>query len=246
MSRRANILVVLALAAGLMYGRFFVPWIVEPDPRDIELQQLREENELLHSRLGRLEEENDLQLRIKRELSERELSVSLSMRRARWVSISTEPSRQPGSLTEKYQQLQADFEQDRQSEALSPLGARTVGLTAAPLGQGPFLAAFALIPGGTQSGKVLHWLKNPPAEDIKGSVTALADTDGLITINLGSDSGLGREHTLEVYRLKPSPQYVGMVRILDVQPGEAVGRLIVRRVPVQVGDDVSSELVSKR
>jgi serine protease Do len=32
MSRRANILVLLALMAGLAYGRFVLPWAVEPDP----------------------------------------------------------------------------------------------------------------------------------------------------------------------------------------------------------------------
>lgn len=89
-------------------------------------------------------------------------------------------------------------------------------------------------------------VKNPPPEDIKGSIKAVADKDGLVTINLGSDSGLARDHTLEVYRLKPSPQYVGMVRILDVRPNEAVGKLTSPNRKVQVGDEVASEIISKR
>jgi hypothetical protein len=88
--------------------------------------------------------------------------------------------------------------------------------------------------------------RNPPPEDIKGSIKGVADKDGLVTINLGSDSGLARDHTLEVYRLKPAPQYVGMVRILEVRPNEAVGKLTLRRGTVQVGDEVASEIVSKR
>lgn len=89
-------------------------------------------------------------------------------------------------------------------------------------------------------------VRNPPPEDIKGSIKAVADKDGLVTINLGSDSGLARDHTLEVYRTKPNPQYVGMVRILDVRPNEAVGKLTLRRSTVQVGDEVASEIISKR
>jgi len=88
--------------------------------------------------------------------------------------------------------------------------------------------------------------RNPPPEDVKGTIKGVADKDGLVTINLGSDSGLARDHTLEVYRLKPSPQYVGMVRILEVRPNEAVGKLTLRRGTVQVGDEVASEIVSKR
>jgi hypothetical protein len=89
-------------------------------------------------------------------------------------------------------------------------------------------------------------IRNPPPEDVKGTIKAVAAGDGLVTINLGSDSGLARDHTLEVYRLKPTPQYVGIVRILDVRPNEAVGKLTVRRGQVQVGDEVASEIVSKR
>jgi hypothetical protein len=89
-------------------------------------------------------------------------------------------------------------------------------------------------------------IRNPPPEDIKGSIKAVAAGEGLVTINLGSDSGLARDHTLEVYRLKPTPQYVGIVRILDVRPNEAVGKLTLRRGQVQVGDEVASEIVSKR
>jgi hypothetical protein len=97
-----------------------------------------------------------------------------------------------------------------------------------------------------ESAKTQSLVRNPPPEDIKGSIKATDVTSGMVTINLGSDSGLNKGNTLEVYRLKPSPQYVGVVRIMDVRPNEAVGKLILRRGQVQVGDEVASEIMSKR
>jgi hypothetical protein len=88
--------------------------------------------------------------------------------------------------------------------------------------------------------------RNPPPEDIRGRVKAVADKDGLVTINLGSDSGLARDQTLEVYRLKPRPQYLGLVRIVDVRPSEAIGKLIApRRTDVRVGDEVASSILDR-
>jgi len=84
--------------------------------------------------------------------------------------------------------------------------------------------------------------RNPPDEDIAGRVKVV--TDSLVTINLGSDSGLVRDHTLEVYRLKPRPTYLGVVRILDVRPNEAVGRLVQRRGAVRVGDEVATGIMA--
>jgi hypothetical protein len=88
--------------------------------------------------------------------------------------------------------------------------------------------------------------RNPPPEDIKGSIKTADMSNGLVTINLGSDNGLTKGNTLEVYRLRPSPQYVGVVRIMDVRPHEAVGKLVLRRGQVQVGDEVASEILSRR
>jgi uncharacterized protein YxeA len=88
--------------------------------------------------------------------------------------------------------------------------------------------------------------RNPPPEDIKGSIKTADMANGLVTINLGSDNGLSKGNTLEVYRLRPSPQYVGVVRIMDVRPHEAVGKLVLRRGQVQVGDEVASEILSRR
>ncbi len=91
-------------------------------------------------------------------------------------------------------------------------------------------------------------VRNPPPEDIKGRIKAADPQSGLVTINLGSDSGLSKGNTLEVYRLAPKPTYLGTLRITDVRPNEAVGRLdsLGRRVPLQVGDEVASEILGRR
>lgn len=91
-------------------------------------------------------------------------------------------------------------------------------------------------------------VRNPPPEDIKGRIKAADPQSGLVTINLGSDSGLSKGNTLEVYRLAPKPTYLGTLRITDVRPNEAVGRLDgqQRRSTLQVGDEVASEILSRR
>ena len=90
--------------------------------------------------------------------------------------------------------------------------------------------------------------KNPPAEDIKGKVKAVDAESGLATISIGSDAGLQKGHTLEVYRLKPRPTYVGTLRILEVKAKEAVGKQVEprHRGAVQVGDEVASRITEKR
>jgi hypothetical protein len=87
---------------------------------------------------------------------------------------------------------------------------------------------------------------NPPSVYVKGTVKKV-DPDGLVQISLGSDQGIKVNHTLEVYRLKPQADYLGLIRIVDVKHHEAVGRMVrgssaATRGPVRVGDQVSSTL----
>jgi hypothetical protein len=90
-------------------------------------------------------------------------------------------------------------------------------------------------------------MKNPPAEDIDGLVKAVDAEHNLITITIGSDAGLSKGNTLEVYRLKPEPTYLGTVFILNVRPNEAVARPLTRvRGAIQVGDTVATNILSKR
>ena len=79
---------------------------------------------------------------------------------------------------------------------------------------------------GEASAKAGREIKNPPPEDVRGKVTAADDNSGFVTINLGSDNGLSKGNTLEVFRLRPRPTYVGTLRVYDVRPNEAVGKLM--------------------
>src|SRR5262249_55698727 len=82
--------------------------------------------------------------------------------------------------------------------------------------------------------------KNPPPDGIQGIVKA-TDPSGYVTLSIGSDAGLVKGNTLEVFRLKPDPTYLGTIEILAVRPHEAVGKPLTRpRGLIQVGDRVSS------
>src|SRR5262249_416513 len=69
---------------------------------------------------------------------------------------------------------------------------------------------------------------NPPPGDVQGRVKNYDPTSGLLTITVGSDAGILKGHTLQVYRLEPRGQYVGTLRILEVRPTEAVGKMVGR------------------
>jgi hypothetical protein len=90
--------------------------------------------------------------------------------------------------------------------------------------------------------------KNPPSAYVKGQVTGVEK--GLIEISLGTDQGVNPDNTLEVYRLKPKPEYLGTLRILDADHHKAVGRLLpseggVRHSAVVKGDLVASKIVAR-
>src|SRR5207253_2185853 len=57
---------------------------------------------------------------------------------------------------------------------------------------------------------------NPPPTYIKGKIAKVNPQDrNLVEISIGTDQGLNKNHTLEVYRLSPTPEYLGMIRIRD-------------------------------
>jgi predicted nucleic acid-binding Zn-ribbon protein len=92
--------------------------------------------------------------------------------------------------------------------------------------------------------------KNPPSAYVKGRVTGVLRDKGLIEISLGTDQGVNPDNTLEVYRLKPRPEYLGTLKILDADHHKAVGRLLpseggVRRSTVEKGDVVASRIVAR-
>jgi hypothetical protein len=89
--------------------------------------------------------------------------------------------------------------------------------------------------------------RRPPTEDVEGVVKSTDAQSGYITITIGSDAGLNKGDTLEVYRLKPDAAYLGTVEIIAVRADQAVAKPMGRlRGAIQVGDRVSSNIVTKR
>jgi hypothetical protein len=88
----------------------------------------------------------------------------------------------------------------------------------------------------------------PPPQDVKGTVLESDPKSGLVTISLGSDSSLSLGNTLFVYRLEPKPDYVGVIRVVDVDFKQAVARaqMPLRAGPIQKGDIVSSRIATPR
>jgi hypothetical protein len=80
-------------------------------------------------------------------------------------------------------------------------------------------------------------------DDIEGAIKATDPKSGLVTINIGSDAGLHKGDSLEVYRLKPEPIYLGSIQILSVTPTEAVAKPTREpRVPLVVGDRIATAI----
>lgn len=90
-------------------------------------------------------------------------------------------------------------------------------------------------------------LRNPPQEDVEGLVLKTDKDTGYLTLSIGSDSGLSKGHTLEVFRLSKVPsqsRYLGTIEILRVGPKEAVGKPVQRMLgTVEAGDQVSSRIL---
>jgi hypothetical protein len=66
--------------------------------------------------------------------------------------------------------------------------------------------------------------ENPPPKRVEGNVKRKADDSGLLMLNVGSDAGLAKGHTLELVRLNPGRKYLGRLRVVDVSPGESIAR----------------------
>ncbi len=64
----------------------------------------------------------------------------------------------------------------------------------------------------------------PIENDLEGEVREVTK-EGFISISIGSDKGLLKGHTLEVFRLEPRSQYLGTIVIIDAGPKEAVGKV---------------------
>jgi hypothetical protein len=92
--------------------------------------------------------------------------------------------------------------------------------------------------------------KNPPTVYVRGIITQVLRDRGFVEISLGSDQGVGEGNTMEVYRLKPKPEYLGTIKILDAHHTKAVGRIMktddgVRHNPIVKGDEVASKILTR-
>jgi hypothetical protein len=84
---------------------------------------------------------------------------------------------------------------------------------------------------------------NPPADSVEGLVTKVDAKSGLLTLSVGSDDGLEKGHTLEVFRLEPA-KYLGRVRVLQTTPHEATAQPVSKLLaPIQLGDRVCSRIL---
>jgi hypothetical protein len=100
---------------------------------------------------------------------------------------------------------------------------------------------------GTNGNKPGATKVNPPTEEVEGTIKQVDAQSGLVTISIGTDKGVRQGNTLDVYRLSPVPAYEGTIYILSARANEAVGRPTTKgRIPLQVGDRVASNVMSKR
>jgi hypothetical protein len=102
--------------------------------------------------------------------------------------------------------------------------------------------------GGSGTGSAaLVSTANPPPQNVEGVVTQTSPRGDLIRISIGSDAGLAKGHTLDLYRTDPSPQYLGQIRLTDVRATEAVGQPVERlKGTVKKGDLVASDVMPKK
>ena len=89
---------------------------------------------------------------------------------------------------------------------------------------------------------------NPPAVMVNGKIEKVDGVD-LVLLSLGTDHGVAKGNTLDVYRTEPVPKYLGMVRIIDAEHHRSVARLIptsngAYRAKLQAGDLVTSKLIA--
>jgi hypothetical protein len=90
--------------------------------------------------------------------------------------------------------------------------------------------------------------KNPPPGNVEGLVNNV-DSNDMMTLSIGSDAGLTKGHTMELFRIGASPsqsKYLGTIRILDVQAKQAYAQAVGRLTDTpRVGDRVASRILGK-
>ncbi len=86
-------------------------------------------------------------------------------------------------------------------------------------------------------------LASPPP--VEGLIKRVDATNRRVEISIGSDDGLVAGHELNLYRIKPRPEYLGKVQIVSVDSNQAVGRVVgntYQGKKIKEGDIVSSTI----
>jgi len=85
-----------------------------------------------------------------------------------------------------------------------------------------------------------------PPPDVEGVITRYDAQTKRVEISIGSDDGLTVGHELSVYRIKPRTDYLGKIRLISVDPEQAVGVLVggksYQGKKIEEGDLVSSQI----
>jgi cell division protein FtsL len=84
-----------------------------------------------------------------------------------------------------------------------------------------------------------------PPPKVEGQVTRVDGRNQRVEISIGSDDGLVVGHILQLWRTEPAPDYLGRVRIEQVDPDKAVAIVIGKTIQgkkIQEGDIVSSQI----
>jgi hypothetical protein len=86
--------------------------------------------------------------------------------------------------------------------------------------------------------------ENPPP--VEGLIKRVDETNRRVEISIGSDDGLVPGHQLNLYRLKPRPEFLGKIQIVaPVDPNQAVGLVVGKTYQgkkIKEGDIVSSTI----
>jgi hypothetical protein len=89
--------------------------------------------------------------------------------------------------------------------------------------------------------------RNPPPENVEGLIKSYDPASGLMTITIGTDAGVTKGNTMEVFRIAAvasQSKYLGTIRIIEAGHNYAVGQAVGRMLaPPQVGDRVASRIL---
>jgi hypothetical protein len=94
--------------------------------------------------------------------------------------------------------------------------------------------------------RVIKGVGQPP--DVEGEIDRVDARGSRVEITIGSDDGLVEGHELYVWRTKPTPEFIGKIKIISVDPDRAVGEVIGRTIQgkkIQEHDIVSTKIQSR-